>query len=74
MTNQLHVEVDHVVCVGTALCRSVAASVFVPSASGQSVVADPHGDPLEAVLEAAELCPMGAITVTDAETGQPLTS
>ena len=35
-------------------------------------VLDPDGDPEETVLEAAENCPVSAITVKDAETGEQL--
>jgi hypothetical protein len=37
-------------------------------------VKDPDGDPLEKILEAAENCPVTAITVEDADTGEVLFS
>jgi ferredoxin len=36
------------------------------------MVTNPDGDPEEKVLEAAENCPVSAITVADAETGETL--
>ena len=38
----------------------------------QSIVVNPAGDPEEKVLEAAENCPVSAITVKDAETNEVL--
>ena len=51
------------------MCRALAASVFVAGPTGQSVVADPSADPLNKILQAAADCPVGAITVQDADTG-----
>lgn len=72
MSQQINVHVDPDICIGNAMCRATAASVFVEGPGGRSVVGDPGGDPLEAVVEAAELCPVGAITVRDAHTGEVL--
>ena len=38
----------------------------------QSEAVNPEGDPEAAILEAAENCPMSAIIVEDAETGEQL--
>jgi len=72
MSRRIIVHVDHDVCVGSAMCRAVAAKVFVADASGQSVVADATAEPLEKILEGAADCPVGAISVEDAETHEQL--
>jgi ferredoxin len=69
---RLRVWVDHEVCVGNGTCLTIAPHVFVHNADRQSEVADPGGDPPERILEAAENCPVSAIRVEDAETGEPL--
>ncbi len=58
MARNLRVRVDHNVCVGNAMCQSEAV--------------DPAGDSEEKILEAAENCPVSAITVEDADTGEQL--
>jgi ferredoxin len=58
MNRRVVVRVDHDVCVGNAMCRAVAGNVFV---------SDPNG-----ILEAAADCPVGAISVEDAETHEQL--
>lgn len=72
MTRPIDVYVDHDLCVGNGMCRALAEGVFVEDANGQSVVADAGSEPLDAVLDAATLCPVSAISVTNAETGERL--
>ncbi len=69
---RLRIEVDYHRCVGSSICVLTAPRTFALNAEGQSAVTDPEGDPLEAVLEAAEGCPTMAITVYDADTGEQL--
>ena len=72
MTRPLRIAVDHDLCVGNAMCTAIAPQVFRLEDQYQASVADPGGDTLESVLEAAESCPVGAISVEDAETGAQL--
>ena len=72
MTPRLNVTVDHRRCVGTSMCVMVAARSFALDPEGLSVVVDAGGDPVEVILNAAEQCPMSAITVRDADTGAVL--
>jgi len=72
MTRKLRVWVDPKVCVGNAMCEAIAAAVFHLNENRQSEVVDPAGDSFEKILEAAENCPVSAIHVEDAETGQTL--
>ncbi|MDP8991505.1 MAG: ferredoxin [Actinomycetota bacterium] len=59
----LEVHVDRARCIGSRTCVNAAPSVFELDGAGIAVVADPRGDPEDAVLAAAEACPTGAIVV-----------
>ena len=72
MSRRVAAHVDQDVCVGNAMCRALAAQVFVADANGQSVVADPVAAPLEMILQAAADCPVAAISVEDAQTHERL--
>lgn len=72
MARKLRIRVDHDVCVGNAMCETFASHVFRLNDNRQSEAVDPDGDPEEQVLEAAENCPVSAITVEDADTGEQL--
>ncbi len=72
MPRKLKITVDTNVCVGNATCEIYASNTFALNEDRQSMVKNPDGDPEEKVLEAAENCPVSAITVADAETGETL--
>ena len=72
MARKLRVWVDHNVCVGNAMCESIAPKVFQLNDNRQSEAVNPAGDTEEKILEAAENCPVSAIFVEDAETGERL--
>jgi ferredoxin len=54
------------------MCREAAPKAFVADVGGQSLVADPAAETLENLIEAAEMCPVGAIVIRDAATGEPI--
>jgi ferredoxin len=54
------------------MCETFAANTFRLNDNRQSEVVNPQGDSVEKVLEAAENCPVSAIFVEDAETGERL--
>lgn len=67
------VTVDSGRCIGAGLCAA--------NAPGRFRVTDGRSEPVagrvpaaDEVLEAAELCPMEAISVRDADTGEPVTA
>jgi ferredoxin len=60
---ELRVEVSRHKCIASKACVNRAPGVFELDATRVSSVKDPAGEPLDAVLEAAEACPTGAITV-----------
>lgn len=72
MARKLRVWVDPNVCVGNAMCESVAPLVFRMNDKRQSEVADASADTEEKILEAAENCPVSAIFVEDEATGERL--
>jgi ferredoxin len=72
MARKLRITVDPNVCVGNAMCERFASNTFALNEDRQSTVVNAEGDPQEKVLEAAENCPVSAITVEDADTGERL--
>ena len=72
MARKLRVWVDHNACVGNAMCVTIATQAFKLNENRQSEAVDPVADTPEAILEAAENCPVSAITVEDEETGESL--
>ncbi|MBV8131547.1 MAG: ferredoxin [Alphaproteobacteria bacterium] len=54
------------------MCEAIAPKVFRLNDNRQSEAVDPTGDTVEKILEAAESCPVSAIFVEDAETGEQL--
>ena len=59
----VEVRVDRARCIGTKSCVYAAPGTFELDDQLISTVVDPEADPLEAVLEAAEVCPTAAISV-----------
>ena len=72
MPRTLRVRVDHAVCVGNAMCTAIAPGVFTLNDDRQSHVVNPAGETEERILEAAENCPVSAILVENADTGERL--
>jgi ferredoxin len=72
MGRKLRIRVDHNICVGNAMCETFAPNAFRLNDNRQSEVVDPPGDSEDKILEAAVNCPVSAITVEDAETGEQL--
>ena len=72
MAGNVQVSVDPNMCVGNAMCPHIAPKVFALNDDRQSQVINPEGDTREVILEAAEACPVSAISVVDTETGEQL--
>ncbi|MFG3257744.1 ferredoxin [Streptomyces sp. NPDC048172] len=70
MGDRWHVEVDRGVCIGSGMCVGTAPGDFTLDAARQSHPTVPERDPSELVMDAAEGCPVEAITITLAETGE----
>lgn len=61
----MRAEVNRKVCIGAAHCVEIAPSVFRLDEECQCAVVDLCAAPVWKVVEAAENCPTGAITVWD---------
>ena len=66
--NRWRLTVDAKLCINSGLCIAAAPGRFVQRASGSEPVAE-QVSPDEALLEAAEGCPVEAIRVLDAVRG-----
>jgi ferredoxin len=65
--NRIHIEVDRGLCIGSGDCVDTAPDVFQLDAEEKAVVVDPDGASVDDVVQAAENCPVSAITVSDAD-------
>ena len=54
------------------MCVAIAPNTFDIDDLGKATVIDPRGDPSELAREAAANCPVRAISVADADTGEQL--
>ena len=68
----LEIRVDRDRCAGITMCVQFAPGVFGLDDEGQSMVLDADGAAREVVVDAASQCPMEAITVVDAGSGETL--
>ncbi|MFI9235361.1 ferredoxin [Streptomyces cinnamoneus] len=59
------VTVDRGRCMGSGICTSLAASSFVLDGERSRPLGGGESAPDETVLDAADSCPAGAITVTE---------
>ena len=57
-------------CIGSGMCLATAASYFVQTADGKSRPVHDEVDANEPVRDAAAFCPVEAITLADARTGE----
>ncbi|MFI9006525.1 ferredoxin [Actinosynnema sp. NPDC053489] len=60
------ISVDRGACLGTGMCTSIAPDHFRLE-GGTSTPVDPEVEPDDAVVDAAESCPMEAILVRSAD-------
>ena len=72
MGDRWRVEVDRAVCIGSGLCAASAPDGFRLDAARQSHPARTEADASEALLAAAEGCPVEAITLLLAGGGEPV--
>ena len=66
--NNVRASIDHDLCVGHGGCRRIATTAFRRTPVGQSEFVDGHNETAARIVEAAENCPVAAITV---HTGEP---
>ncbi len=66
------VSVDRTRCVGSGLCAGAAPGAFRLDGARRSHPVAEETEPSEAVLDAAESCPVEAVAIRLAGTGQPI--
>ncbi|MCK4342571.1 MAG: ferredoxin [Phycisphaerae bacterium] len=64
------IEVDRDLCIGDAACCGEAPNTFEMDDENIAVVTDADGHTDEEILQAAQVCPVDAITLTDTDTGE----
>jgi len=57
------ISVDKEKCIGCGACASIAPNTFKIGDDGKSEVINESGDPSDAIKQAAEACPVQAITI-----------
>lgn len=72
MTSRYRIAVDRDTCVGTGMCTAIAANFFQMDEQYRSQPLQDTVDADDTVIEAAECCPMEAITVLDDATKEQL--
>jgi ferredoxin len=66
------IEIDRDACIGDSVCCDEAPNTFKMGDDDIATVADAAGDPDDKVLEAAKACPVDAIILYDAKTGEKI--
>ena len=61
--NRIEITVDRALCIGSGDCVDTAPDVFQLDDEDKATVVDPDGAPYEEVLEAAQNCPVTAISI-----------
>ena len=66
------ITVNHEICVGSGTCTALAPELFALNDEDRAtpVTADAERDQI--ILDAAQMCPTGAISVHVTGTGQPI--
>ncbi|MGW0710024.1 ferredoxin [Streptomyces sp. NPDC002643] len=72
MGDRWHLEVDRSLCIGSAQCTHHAPDTFRLDSAMQSHPTTPETDAHEHILNAAEGCPVEAITITLLDSGEPV--
>ena len=72
MTGQWRVNVNPGLCIGSGLCLGTAPDRFRSGADQRSSPVATLTEPDDAVRDAAVSCPAEAISLTDADTGEPV--
>jgi ferredoxin len=66
------IEVDRDLCFGFGDCVDSAPEVFELDSEDKSVVIDPDGADRDEIMLAAQDCPVDAIFIVDADSGEQL--
>ena len=71
-TEGLVIEIDRELCYGFGDCVGAEPDVFQLDDDEKAIVVDPNGAGRDDLVEAASNCPVNAITIRDASTGEEL--
>jgi ferredoxin len=63
--NRVAIEVDRALCYGFGDCVDTVPDVFALDEEDTAIVLDPDAAPLDDIVEAAQNCPVDAITICD---------
>lgn len=63
---RVRISINYDKCVGSRICTAVAPNVFSLNEESQAAVRNAEGDTLETIKDAAEACPVSAITIEEA--------
>lgn len=64
------IEIDRELCIGDGACCGEAPNTFEMDDENIAVVTDSDGHTDEEIMQAAQVCPVDAIILTDKETGE----
>jgi ferredoxin len=64
------ITIDRELCIGDGACCGEAPNTFEMDKDNIAVVTNTDGHTPEEILQAAQVCPVDAITLTDAATGE----
>jgi ferredoxin len=65
-----HIALDRAACIGSGSCAALLPERFGLDGPAARVRDPEAGEPDETLLDAADSCPAGAITVTDTASGE----
>lgn len=68
----LRIVVDRETCAACDVCCEIAPDTFEIDEEAKARVKNPEGNPRDVIIQAADNCPMVAITVEDGDTGEKL--
>jgi ferredoxin len=63
------ISVDRARCLGSGMCVVYAPDTFGHDDEAKAVVQDPAADPLDAVRDAVDACPTGALRLITGDPG-----
>ena len=66
------IEIDRDLCIGDGACCGEAPNTLEMDEENIAVVRDPEGSSDEEILQAAQVCPVDAIILTDIESGRKI--
>ncbi len=63
------ISVDRSRCLGSGMCIVYAPETFAHDEQTKAIVVDPDGDPVDAIRNAVEACPTGALQLVNDQEG-----